>query len=63
MPGGPGRFAEPWLLVLMSLADGPSMATRSWPTSLTSAASAWSRTPCTGRCPGQAWQAVRGTPV
>lgn len=23
MPGGPGRIAEPWLLVLMSLADGP----------------------------------------
>ena len=23
MRGGPGRFAEPWLLVLTSLADGP----------------------------------------
>jgi DNA-binding PadR family transcriptional regulator len=23
MPGGPGRIAEPWLLVLTSLADGP----------------------------------------
>ena len=21
--GGPGRFAEPWLLILTSLADGP----------------------------------------
>ena len=56
---GLGRFADPWLLVLTSVADGPKHGYTIMADIAGFSGVAWSRAPCTGRCPG--WNAAAGS--